>query len=60
MTEPASPKPLSSITADSAGLQVLPKCQEREEREIDRIIDERMANPAPGIPIEGIAAVGKA
>lgn len=39
---------------------MLPKCQEREEREIDRIIDERMANPAPGIPIEGIAAVGKA
>ncbi|MDG5805349.1 hypothetical protein P9869_22295 [Streptomyces ossamyceticus] len=25
-----------------------------EEREINRIIDERMANPAPGIPIEDI------
>ncbi|MEU7080542.1 type II toxin-antitoxin system prevent-host-death family antitoxin [Streptomyces sp. NPDC046409] len=35
-------------------IEVLRKYQEREEREINRIIDERMANPAPGIPIEDI------
>ncbi|MEV6057096.1 type II toxin-antitoxin system Phd/YefM family antitoxin [Streptomyces sp. NPDC052107] len=34
--------------------EVLRKYQEWEEREINRIIDERMANPAPGIPIEDI------
>lgn len=27
---------------------------EWEEREINRIIDERMANPASGVPIEDI------
>lgn len=35
-------------------IEVLRKYQEWEEREINRIIDERMANPAPGIPIEAI------
>ena len=33
---------------------MLRKYQEWEEREINRIIDERMTNPAPGIPIEDI------
>jgi prevent-host-death family protein len=35
-------------------IEVLRKYQEWEEREINRIIDERMANPASGIPIEDI------
>ncbi|KMO99140.1 hypothetical protein [Streptomyces roseus] len=35
-------------------IEVLRKYQEWEEREINRIIDERMADPAPGIPIEDI------
>ena len=35
-------------------IEVLRKYQEWEEREINRIIDERMTNPAPGIPIEDI------
>lgn len=35
-------------------IEVLRKYQEWEEREINRIIDERMANPAPGIPIEDV------
>lgn len=33
---------------------MLRKYQEWEEREINRIIDERMADPAPGVPIEDI------
>lgn len=33
---------------------VLRKYQEWEEREINRIIDERMADPAPGVPIEDV------
>ncbi|GCD99044.1 hypothetical protein EHYA_06756 [Embleya hyalina] len=35
-------------------IEVLRKYQEWEEREINRIIDERMATRAPGIPIEDI------
>ncbi|NYS18710.1 type II toxin-antitoxin system Phd/YefM family antitoxin [Streptomyces sp. SJ1-7] len=35
-------------------IEVLRRYQEWEEREINRIIDERTANPAPGIPIEDI------
>lgn len=35
-------------------IEVLRKYQEWEEREINRIIDERMANPAPGVPIEDV------
>ncbi|WP_324616726.1 type II toxin-antitoxin system prevent-host-death family antitoxin [Streptomyces sp. XY332] len=35
-------------------IEVLRKYQEWEEREINRIIDERTANPAPGIPIEDV------
>jgi hypothetical protein len=35
-------------------IEVLRKYQEWEEREINRIIDERMANPAPGTPIEDV------
>ncbi|MFI6008421.1 type II toxin-antitoxin system Phd/YefM family antitoxin [Streptomyces sp. NPDC051243] len=35
-------------------IEVLRKYQEWEEREINRIIDERMANPAVGIPIEDV------
>ncbi|WP_327270576.1 type II toxin-antitoxin system Phd/YefM family antitoxin [Streptomyces sp. NBC_01218] len=35
-------------------VEVLREYQEWEEREINRIIDERMANAAPGIPIEDI------
>jgi prevent-host-death family protein len=31
-------------------IEVLRKYQEWEEREINRIIDERMANPSAGIP----------
>ncbi|TRV79387.1 type II toxin-antitoxin system prevent-host-death family antitoxin [Streptomyces sp. 130] len=35
-------------------IEVLRNYQKREEREINRIIDERMANPAPGIPVEDV------
>lgn len=35
-------------------IEVLRRYQEWEEREINRIIDERMANPAVGIPIEDV------
>ncbi|MFI0777939.1 type II toxin-antitoxin system Phd/YefM family antitoxin [Streptomyces sp. NPDC021212] len=35
-------------------IEVLRKYQEWEEREINRIIDARMANPSPGTPIEYI------
>ncbi|MFB9349996.1 type II toxin-antitoxin system Phd/YefM family antitoxin [Streptomyces heliomycini] len=34
--------------------EVLRRYQEWEEREINRIIDERMAYPAAGIPIEDV------
>ncbi|MFJ3878685.1 type II toxin-antitoxin system prevent-host-death family antitoxin [Streptomyces sp. NPDC090077] len=40
--------------AAAVSIEVLRKYQEWEEREINRIIDERMANPAPGIPIEHV------
>ncbi|MGW3044216.1 type II toxin-antitoxin system prevent-host-death family antitoxin [Kitasatospora sp. NPDC001159] len=32
----------------------VPQHQEREEHEINRIVDERMANPSPGGPIEDV------
>ncbi|GGK54030.1 type II toxin-antitoxin system prevent-host-death family antitoxin [Streptomyces flaveus] len=35
-------------------IQVLRQYQEWEEREINRIIDERTANPSAGIPIEDV------
>jgi prevent-host-death family protein len=35
-------------------IDVLRKYQRWEEREINRIIDERMANASPGIPIEDV------
>jgi prevent-host-death family protein len=35
-------------------IDVLRKYQEWEEREINRIIDERMASPAVGVPIEDV------
>jgi len=35
-------------------IDVLRKYQEWEEREINRIIDERMASAAAGIPIEDV------
>ncbi|MFC8370389.1 MULTISPECIES: type II toxin-antitoxin system Phd/YefM family antitoxin [unclassified Streptomyces] len=35
-------------------IEVLRKYQEWEEREINRLIDERMANPVVGIPIEDV------
>ncbi|MFI6400913.1 type II toxin-antitoxin system Phd/YefM family antitoxin [Streptomyces sp. NPDC050548] len=35
-------------------IETLRKYQEWEEREINRIIDERMANPAGGVPIEDV------
>lgn len=35
-------------------IDVLRKYQEWEEREINRIIDERMANPAVAVPIEDV------
>ncbi|MCF2436078.1 hypothetical protein LV779_23685 [Streptomyces thinghirensis] len=38
--------PLPSSTGRSS--------REREEREINRIIDERMASPAAGVPIEDV------
>ncbi|QDY78836.1 type II toxin-antitoxin system prevent-host-death family antitoxin [Streptomyces qinzhouensis] len=40
--------------AATVSIEVLRKYQEWEEREINRIIDKRMAGPAPGIPIEDI------
>ncbi|MCX4958369.1 type II toxin-antitoxin system prevent-host-death family antitoxin [Streptomyces virginiae] len=44
---------LTDVTA-VVSIEVLRKHQEWEEREIHRIVDERMANPAPGIPIGDI------
>ncbi|MFJ9906800.1 type II toxin-antitoxin system Phd/YefM family antitoxin [Streptomyces sp. NPDC101152] len=35
-------------------IDVLRKYQQWEEHEINRIIDERMANASPGIPIEDV------
>ena len=35
-------------------IEVLRRYQEWEEREINRLIDERMANPVAGIPIEDV------
>ncbi|MFB6943666.1 type II toxin-antitoxin system Phd/YefM family antitoxin [Streptomyces sp. NPDC060286] len=35
-------------------IEVLRKYQEWEEREINRIIDERMASPAASVPIEDV------
>jgi hypothetical protein len=35
-------------------IEVLRKYQEWEEPEINRIIDERMASPAAGVPIEDV------
>ncbi|MFI7097850.1 type II toxin-antitoxin system Phd/YefM family antitoxin [Streptomyces sp. NPDC050161] len=35
-------------------IDVLRKYQQWEEREINRIIDERMANRAPAVPIEDV------
>ncbi|MCP9986625.1 type II toxin-antitoxin system Phd/YefM family antitoxin [Streptomyces sudanensis] len=35
-------------------IEMLRTYQEWEEREINRIIDERMASPAAGIPIEDV------
>jgi prevent-host-death family protein len=35
-------------------IDILRKYLEWEEREINRIIDERMASSAPGIPIEDV------
>ncbi len=32
-------------------IEVLRRYQEWEERELNQIIDERMANPAPGVPL---------
>ncbi|WP_030903465.1 type II toxin-antitoxin system Phd/YefM family antitoxin [Streptomyces sp. NRRL F-5126] len=35
-------------------IDVLKKYQQWEEREINRVIDERMASPAAGVPIEDV------
>lgn len=35
-------------------IEVLREYQDWEERKIDRIVDERMANPAADIPIEDV------
>ena len=35
-------------------IDVLRKYQEWEAREINRIIDERMASPEPGVPLEDV------
>ncbi|MFC8423859.1 type II toxin-antitoxin system Phd/YefM family antitoxin [Streptomyces sp. NPDC057236] len=35
-------------------IEVLRRYQAWEEREINRLIDERMANPVAGIPIEDV------
>ncbi|WP_406184603.1 type II toxin-antitoxin system prevent-host-death family antitoxin [Streptomyces sp. NBC_01006] len=35
-------------------IEVLRKYQEWEEREINRVIDKRMASPAAGVPIEDV------
>ncbi len=43
-------KPVAAVVS----IEVLRRYQEWEEREINRIIDERMANSEPGIPIEDI------
>ncbi|WP_033218003.1 type II toxin-antitoxin system prevent-host-death family antitoxin [Kitasatospora phosalacinea] len=40
--------------AAAVSVEALRKYREREEREINRTIDERMANPAPGTPVEDI------
>ena len=35
-------------------VELLERFEELEERELNRIIDERMADPAPGIPLEEV------
>jgi len=35
-------------------IEVLRKYQEWEEREINRIVDERMVNRSPGVPLEDV------
>ncbi|MFF2148003.1 type II toxin-antitoxin system prevent-host-death family antitoxin [Kitasatospora sp. NPDC058190] len=35
-------------------IEVLREHQDGEEHDINRIIDERMANPSPGVPIEDV------
>ncbi|WP_459247380.1 type II toxin-antitoxin system Phd/YefM family antitoxin [Streptomyces youssoufiensis] len=37
--------------ATVVSIEVLRRYQEWEERELNQIIDERMANPAPGVPL---------
>ncbi|QES49960.1 prevent-host-death protein [Streptomyces venezuelae] len=56
MTQPLPRESIRNVRAHLA--EVVERAdrddQEWEEREINRLIDERMANPAPGIPIEDI------
>ncbi|CAL9305085.1 prevent-host-death protein [Streptomyces sp. NPDC003090] len=60
MTQPLPIESIRDVRAhlaevvERADRDDLRKYQEWEEREINRIIDERMANPAPGVPIEDI------
>ncbi|MGH3664315.1 MAG: type II toxin-antitoxin system Phd/YefM family antitoxin [Micromonosporaceae bacterium] len=43
-------KPVAAVVS----IEVLRRYQEWEEREINRIIDERMANRSAGIPLEDV------
>ena len=35
-------------------IDLLQRFEELEEAEINRLIDERLANPAPGVPLEDV------
>ncbi|MGP4112133.1 type II toxin-antitoxin system Phd/YefM family antitoxin [Streptomyces sp. 4N509B] len=43
-------KPVAAVVS----IEVLRRYQEWEEREINRIVDERMANRSAGIPLEDV------
>lgn len=43
-------RPVAAVVS----IEILRKYQEWEERELNRIIDERMAERGPGIPLEDV------
>jgi hypothetical protein len=51
---PMSEVPMEPVRNVRARLAEVVAQADREEREINRIIDERMANPATGVPLEDV------
>lgn len=45
-------KPVAAVVS----IEILRQYQEWEERELNRIIDERLADPRPSVPIEDVIA----